>query len=261
MRRLAAQLVLGAALVSCAPKAAVAPGPSALPSVKAETAKVAAGIGESATAIDQQRARIEAKAPETKPESAAIGAETEKLRGLQQRLEAATASLAAETDRNKGLERTLTETQAALDKASKEVERLKEERNSLLSYALAGLGVLFFLGIPFSILVLRSARAALACAAMFALAVAAQWLLAWAFWIAIGVVAVFALGSAFYLYVHRKAIWELVSTVEAAKAVSPQALPQLKERANAIQSTATKRVVEQVRESLRKADAEGRGGQ
>lgn len=237
-------------LCSCGPRAVTPAGPSDLPNITSETAKIAGGIGDSAAAIDKETAKIERKAPETAPETKAIGEETDRLRALSKRLDAATSSLAAETDRNKGLEAALKEAQSDLAKTKKEVERLKSEKNSLLSYALAGLGVLFFLGVPFSVFVLRSGRAALACGAMFALAIAAQWLLSWAVYIAVGVVALFVLALGVYLYLNRRSLAELVATVEVAKAINPDNLSEFKTRANAVQSAATKRVVRGIKKRM-----------
>ena len=174
----------------------------------------AASIGRSAGTIDELRLKIEEEAPAEKPHTDAIGAETDTLRLVQKQLEAVTVDLKKEEAASARLAGELVD-------AKKEIEKLEKDRNSLLSKMLAWAAVACLTGIVVCVLVpfFRDISAIAAFAVGFCVCIAAQWLIAWAMWIALGMGVLLIAAVVWVFIVGNKRAGTLVNRFEAVKPI------------------------------------------
>lgn len=129
-----------------------------------------------------------------------------------------------------------------------ENEKLRADRNSLLSKILAGIAVACLVGAVAAIFILHSPKWAAFCGVMFAVAISAQWLLSWAMWIALGVGVVLVVSCVWLFFVQRKSVTEVVKTLEQVKpTLSDTQREQIKQTARRVQSWGTRNIVDKIR--------------
>jgi len=210
----------------------------------------AAGVGESAEAIDSARADATAKAPEVQPESDRIGTETARLRQYQRDLEIAVSDLRATRKHVDELTKGIAERDESIAKLDKEIDDM---RTSKLRWYLSLLGgaavVLGALGVAFIPSPMLKVRAAMACGIVLAFCIAGLYLIRYGEWFAWGIVAVAIASVAYFAWTFRRVLHEAVVTGEKFKATDPKDTAAMSAWADDFQSAATKAVVLAIREA------------
>lgn len=211
----------------------------------------AAGVGQSAQAIDEARADATAKAPEVQPESDRIGTETARLRQYQRDLEIAVGDLRATRKHVDALAKAVEERDAEVARARAEVEKVKAEAESrwkrTMQIVLAGIaGVALVLGVV-AFLVSKNLPLGIACAVIVMACIGATKLLDWGPQIAIGMLVLIAAGIAYAVWRQSRVSHELVLTAEAFKKTDPNDKNAIERAADQLQSEATKVYVRSVR--------------
>jgi hypothetical protein len=211
-----------------------------LPAAVSATKEAAQAVKAAATKIETANTDV-AKVPELAAQATTIATGVAELRTTSGTLEAASVAIGADAKKVAELQHQLTE-------AQKRVAELEANKNGLLSKllaaaAIAGLGLAVV-----SMVWLRSAQGAITGVAVFGAAIAAQWILEYRVVIGLSALGLAAAWIAYALVRERKAASEVVRLVETFK-------PRLdadsfKTVANAIQSKATKKIVDTIQRTI-----------
>lgn len=177
-----------------------APVPSSAPAVTAEGAKVKASAGE----IDRQTGEIDKKAPQVKPNTQAIGVETGKLRDVADQLQKVSHDLAEQ-------DKLVAQLRENLAESKDQVKKLRSEHNSLLTKLLAGLGVVSIVGVVLCVWLLRDLRLAAMCGSLFVVSIAAEFLIQWAMWFALGIGAAIVILVVWLFVIQHKTFAEVLA--------------------------------------------------
>jgi hypothetical protein len=219
----------------------------------------AAGVGQSAQAIDEARADATAKAPEVQPESDRIGTETARLRQYQRDLEIAVGDLRATRKHVDELTKGIADRDSEASKKDAQIasltKQLDEIRTSGIRKMLLALAAASVVGVVISIWLLKSIQIAAVCATGFAVSVGGTYLLAYANWLAIGVGAILLGSIGWAAWRLMQSHGELVRTAEVFKSLPPESKADMSRVADTIQSEFTKRIVAPIREKAKKTAA------
>lgn len=235
----AVTVCLAIAGCKCKPSASPNAGTN-LPAAVSATKEAAQAVQAAATKIETANTEV-AKVPELAAQAVTISTGVAELRTTSGTLEAASVAIGADAKKVAELQQKLTE-------AEKRVADLEANKNGLLAKllaaaAIAGLGLAVV-----SLVWLRSAQGAITGVAVFGAAIAAQWILEYRVVIGLSALALAAAWIAYALVRERKAASEVVRLVETFK-------PRLdadsfKTVANAIQSKATKKIVDTIQRAI-----------
>lgn len=223
----------------CKPSASAATA-TGLPAAVATTKEAAKAVQAAAAKIETANTEV-AKVPDLAAQATTIAAGVAELRTTGGTLEATSVAIGADAKK-------VAELQDQLAASQNRVADLEQAKNGLLAKllaaaAIAGLGLAVV-----SLVWLRSAQGAITGVAVFGAAIAGQWILEYRVVIGLSALGMAAAWIAYALVRERKAASEVVRLVETFK-------PRLdaesfKTVANAIQSKATKAVVDTIQRSI-----------
>lgn len=169
-----------------------------------DSIKAAAGdVGRAAALIDKERAAIVQEAPDTKPHTDAIGDQTDKLRATQAQLDESQKTVRAN-------EKACEDLRTQVSKLTDENAKLRDSHNTLIKWALALLAVASVVG---AAACFWSANVRLGgfCATLFAVSIAAEYLIQWAVWFGLGIAVALALCAVYLVIVKHMHLKEIVA--------------------------------------------------
>jgi len=208
-----------------------------LPDISNNIKDATARIETSVERIDTQAVVINDVAPEP---SRIIRIEAANIKNETTELKDASADLKIAQNNNEKLTAKITSLEAT-------VKKLEAEKYGLIAKMLAALAVSSLIFAVFSVFILKSMRLAAFGAALFSVAVAAQWLLNYALIIGLVIAIVFVGIISYVIWRERKSLTDVVRTVETIKGN----VPNFREVANAIQGRATSKVVHKIKGAIK----------
>jgi uncharacterized phage infection (PIP) family protein YhgE len=211
--------------------------PSSLPQAAETTGQAATVVREAANSIGEANAEIQAAVPEVAPQTSQIAAGVDRLRAVEAQLRQMRDSLAAEAKLASGMAKDL----AA---ANARIAQLEDKANGLLNTILIGSSIAGLALAVVSGIWLRSWQGVVTGLGIFAACAAGMWIIQYRAYVAICGLLVAGAYAAWCIITERKASTQIVATVEAIKANTPD----FKTIANTIQtSKLTRRIVDRIK--------------
>lgn len=240
-------LSLAAALALCCAAAFVGSGcrhaqrtayaPTSLPQAAETTGQAATVVREAANSIGEANAEIQAAVPEVAKQTDQIASGVDRLRAVEETLGQTRTALTLESVKAK-------ENAAALAKAQDRIRQLEDKANGLLNTILIGASVAGLALAVVSGIWLRSWQGVVTGLGIFAACAAGMWIIQYRAYVAIGGLLIAGAYAAWCIITERKASTQIVATVEAIKANTPD----FKAVANRIQtSKLTRRIVDRIK--------------
>jgi hypothetical protein len=201
------------------------------------TANAAAAIRESTNAIDAANAEIAAVVPEVDKQTGEIAEAVARLRTIEGEMRQTQAMLEREA-------KAVAATAKSLNEANARIAALEDKSNGILNNLLIGFSILGLAAAVVAGVWLRSWQGVLTGLAVFAACTAGMWIVQYRGPIAIGGLSIVAIYAAWCIIAERRATTQIVRTVEAIKANTPD----FKAVANSIQtSKITRTIVDRIK--------------
>lgn len=211
--------------------------PTSLPQAAESTGQAATVVREAANSIGEANAEIQAAVPEVAKQTDQIASGVDRLRAVEETLGQTRTALTLESVKAK-------ETAAALAKAQDRIRQLEDKANGLLNTILIGASIAGLALAVVSGVWLRSWQGVVTGLGVFAACAAGMWIIQYRAYVAIGGLLVAGAYAAWCIITERKASTQIVATVEAIKANTPD----FKAVANRIQtSKLTRRIVDKIK--------------
>jgi hypothetical protein len=221
----------------CRSKPVARPASVGIPHASIETKAAANEVREAANVIQNANAEIAAAVPEVAAQTTEIGAGVDRLRAVETSLRATQAVLESESKAVRSMA-------ADLTAANARIVALEDKSNGILNNILIGVSILGLAAAVVAGVWLRSWQGVVTGLAVFAACTAGMWLLKYRAIIAICGLAAAAGYAAWCIIAERRATTQIVKTVEAIKANTPD----FKTVANGIQtSKLTRRIVDRIK--------------
>lgn len=225
-------------------------GASKLPAMSVVHTDAAKELDDAARIITQKSAQVTELVPQLSGHAAAITSAAENVKLWSVRLVEVGAVVKAESKRVAMLEKDRGEALAHINKLEKRIQDLEANRYGMVRTLLGILAVASVAGVVVCAWILRSPWLATGCGVLFAVCVAAIYLLDYAMLIGLGVLVIIFAGAGWVVFKERQAASQIVRTVEKVKLYNYDVSNSIASVAKGVQGSWAKGVVDRVQRAM-----------